>query len=956
MAVAAEFAVLGAVEARLGGQPVPLGHARQQCVLVALLADINQIVPAERLADRVWGDRMPRRAANALHGYLSRLRRILAEAGAGEAGIGIARQRGGYMIIADPMSVDLQQFRTLLGRARASGDDTAAAALFAEALGLWRGEAFAGLDTPWLGSLRETLHQQRLAAELDHADLRLRLGQHAAILAELSSRARECPLDERVAGQLMLALHRSGRTADALAQYQATRRRLAADLGIDPGPDLQLLQQRILTADSALDLPVALAAGSKPGPAPARLLPPPPPLFTGRADELDQITAALDDLGRHAVIWIIDGPGGVGKTWLALRAAHGHLRSFPDGQLYANLRGFGPSGSAMDPVAVLLAFLVALGVPAEQIPDGLDAQASLYRSALAGRRMLVLLDNARDADQIRPLLPGSPGCLVLVTSRSQLAALLAAEGARSLSLGLLAEDEARELLASRIGTGRVAAEPGAVSEIIARCARLPLALAVAAARASVGADIPLGRLAGELRDAAGGLDAFATDDAATELRSVFSWSYGALSAPSARLFRQLGLHPGPDISVPAAASLAGLPPRRTRAMLTELARAQLLAEHQPGRYAFHDLLRAYAAERARADDSPDARAAAAGRMLDHYVHSAFRAAMELRPGRDPIDLAPPRPGVAPEDFAGHDGALAWYGDEQAVLLAAIEQAAAGFDSHVWQLGWAFTTFLLRRAMWPQQVAVQRAALDAARRAGSAVGQVHALDNLAMGYSRWGRLDEAASCYRQAADMYADLGDITGQVNAYIGLAEIAEEQGRPADALSNARLALDLYPAAGSQAGLAMALNAVGWCHAQLEDYQQALSYCQRAVAVLRELDDRYGLAATWDSIGYIHSGMGDEEQSATCYQHALDLYRALGDRFNEAGTLTNLGDVRHAAGDPDAARRAWAQALEILDELKHPDADRVRDKLAVTALPDDGAGAQSGQGANPPPCHEPDP
>src|SRR5690242_1532225 len=279
MAVTAEFAVLGAVEARLGGQPVQLGHARQQCVLVALLVDVNKIVPTERLADRVWGEQLPRQAANALHGYLSRLRKLLADAGIED--VGISRQRGGYMLSADSLAVDLQQFRTLLGQARAS-DDGAADELYAQALRLWRGDAFAGLETPWLSSLRETLHQQRLAAELDHADVRLRLGQHGAMLAELSARARDYPLDERVSAQLMLALHRSGRTGEALEQYQVTRQRLAEDLGIDPGPELQRLHRQILTADSALHGPPAPAGPDPAQPAVPRQLPAPPPLFTGR--------------------------------------------------------------------------------------------------------------------------------------------------------------------------------------------------------------------------------------------------------------------------------------------------------------------------------------------------------------------------------------------------------------------------------------------------------------------------------------------------------------------------------------------------------------------------------------------------------------------------------------------------------------------------------------------------
>ena len=368
-----------------------------------------------------------------------------------------------------------------------------------------------------------------------------------------------------------------------------------------------------------------------------------------------------------------------------------------------------------------------------------------------------------------------------------------------------------------------------------------------------------------------------------------------------------------------------------RRLLDELTRAHLLAEHAPGRYAFHDLLRAYATEQAQAGDSDDARRATMHRVLDHYLHTAHAAVLLMHQHRDrePIALAAPQPGVVPEHVASHDGALAWFTAERPVLLAAIAQAAtAGFDAQTWQLAWVFRTFLLRQGLWPEQVATHHTALAAARRLRDQIGQAHALHGLALGYSRWGRLDEAGTYFQRALYMFAELGDPAGQACACNGLAELAEMQGRPADALRYAQQTLDLRRAAGDRAGQASALNGVGWSHALLGDYPHALAYCTQALALLQELDDGYGQAATWDSLGYIHRGLADHQQAASCYQHAIDMYRALSDPYWEAGTLTNLGDTHHAAGHADAARRAWEQALGILDKLAHPDASRVRDMI----------------------------
>jgi tetratricopeptide (TPR) repeat protein len=574
-------------------------------------------------------------------------------------------------------------------------------------------------------------------------------------------------------------------------------------------------------------------------------------------------------------------------------------------------------------------------VPPERIPVDLDAQAALYRSQLAGKRMLVVLDNARDTAQVRPLLPGAPTCLVVVTSRNQLTSLIAAEDAHPITLDLLTDDEARQLLAQRLGTERVAAEPAAVAEIITRCAHLPLALALVAARAAVGPHGGLRLLAQELGDAQHRWQTLTGDDPTTDMQAVFSWSYQALTPAAARLFRLLGLHPGPDLSAAAAASLAGLPANTVRPALTELTQASLLVEHTPGRYTFHDLLRAYASDLAQRIDTDQQRHSTTHRILDHYLHTAHTADRLLHPARDPITLTPPAPGVTPQHPADHQQALDWFTVERPVLLAAVDHAAAtGFDTHTGQLTWTMWTFLDRRGHWHDWAATGHAAVAAAHRLADPTAQARAHRHLANAYTRLGRFDDAHTQLSHALDLATQTGDQTTQAHTHHNLSYLWERRGNYPQALDHAQQALTLHQATGHQQGQAHALNSVGWFHALLGDYQQALTACQQALTLLQELGDRAGQAGTWDSLGYAHHHLGHHTHALTSYHYAITLFRDLGDRYNEADTLTRLGDTHHATGNHHAAHDAWQQALTILDELNHPDADQLRTKLATRNTP----------------------
>jgi tetratricopeptide (TPR) repeat protein len=604
----------------------------------------------------------------------------------------------------------------------------------------------------------------------------------------------------------------------------------------------------------------------------------------------------------------------------------------------------------MDPAEAVRRFLDALGVPPQRVPVDLDAQAALYRSQLAGKRMLVVLDNARDTGQVRPLLPGAPTCLVLVTSRNRLTSLVAAEGAHPLTLDLLTDDEARELLTRRLGPDRVAAEPQAVEQIISACVRLPLALAIAAARAAQ-TRFPLTVLAAELADAQGRLGVLDAGDAATQVRAVFSWSYTTLSPPAARLFRLLGLHPGPDLSAAAAASLAGLPPAETGRLLAELTRASLTTEHTPGRYSFHDLLGAYAVELCHITDPDHERRTATVRLLDHYAHTAHTAARLLFPARDPIllPLAPPAPGTIPEQPVGDREAMGWLDAERPVLLAALRLAATtGSDTHTWQLAWALDTFLYRRGYWQDLAGAWQAALAAADHLTHPTATGYAHRNLAQAGILLGRYGEAHTHLRRALDLTTRAEDRVGQARTHLALAYLWVRQDRPDQALDHAQQALTLFQATGHRRGQAGALNNVGWCHALFGDHTQALTCCQQALTLFQQTGDRYGQANTWDSLGYAHHHLHQHTQAANCYQHALTLFRDLGDRYQETVILTHLGDTHHAAGNPQAARDAWQRALSILEELEHSDAEQVRGKLAgldaSTVEADDGDGHHDGE------------
>ncbi|HEU5474653.1 MAG TPA: BTAD domain-containing putative transcriptional regulator [Actinophytocola sp.] len=657
------------MEGRAGGRPVNLGPPKQRLVLAALLLEANRPLSTARLVDLTWPDSPPPSARTAIHGRISRLRMVLADAAGDE--VALVSQGSVYTLRIDPGAVDAHRFTALLAAARAAPTDELAARRYDEALGLWHGPALDGVTTESVRrELCGNLEEARLQAVDELADVRLRLGMHRDLVELLTGHLAAHPTRERTAGQLALALYHSGRACDALAVCRRTRRRLHEELGVEAGPELGAIEVAILRNDESLAPAVRPAV-------PAHL-PAEAAGFTGRAAEVRRLTELLSDTDPTALpVAVISGPAGVGKSALAVRCGHELAGRFPDGQLHVDLRGF-DTGEPLRPMAALMTFLRALGLRGTRLPADQDEAILTYRSMVAGRRILIVLDNAAGAEQVRPLLPGSPSCAVLVTSRDELLGLCAIDGARPLSLDVLTPAESLILLRRLVGTDRVRREPDAAAELTRLCGHLPLALRIAGAHLAARPAEPLEEYARELAgsDRLGTLAISA--DPRARLGSAFDLSYQALAPATRRVFRRLGLIPGPDFTPAATAALCDVALRDSAAELDRLAAARLIREHAPGRFRFLDLLRLFAAGRGEVEDPPAEREAALNRLYLFYLRHADAAARLLRPHR----VRPALPEPEPTGFARPADALAWLAAELPNLTAAVHQGTRGRQRHI----------------------------------------------------------------------------------------------------------------------------------------------------------------------------------------------------------------------------------------------------------------------------------
>ncbi|MDX3575853.1 MULTISPECIES: AfsR/SARP family transcriptional regulator [unclassified Streptomyces] len=964
---ALRFDVLGPVRARRGEEQLPTGSPQQRALLAALLLREGRTATAGELIDALWGEDPPSQALAAVRTYASRLRKAL------DPGV-LVTESGGYAVRGlGEGALDLaaaQEFAAEADKARAAGDLGRARETLNRALALWDGEALAGVPGPYAEAQRVRLEEWRLGLLESRLDMDLEQGCHADAVSELTALTAAYPLRERLRELLMLALYRSGRQAEALAVYADTRRLLAEELGVDPRAGLRELQRRILQADPELAEPSAPAAE----PAVVRVrpaqLPATVPDFTGRAAfvaELSEVLAAAGGGGAGGVMAVsaLAGIGGVGKTTLAVHVAHQARPVFPDGQLYVDLQGAG--ARAAEPETVLGAFLRALGAAESAIPDSLEERAALYRSLLDGRRILVLLDNARDAAQVRPLLPGTEGCAALVTSRVRMVDLA---GAHLVDLDVMSPDEALALFTRIVGEERVASEREAALDVVAACGFLPLAIRIAASRLASRRTWTVSVLAAKLADERRRLDELQAGDLA--VKATFELGYGALDAAQARAFRLLGLADGPDVSLRAAAAVLDLPPEDTEDLLESLVDTSLLESAAPGRYRYHDLVRLYARACAERDEqAAGEREVAMSRLLDFYLATATGVYAIERPGERVLDhlSRADYPGLA---FADRGQALDWLFTEASGLLAAVQQTGtagalrraadlllaavdlgeSGISSRQYVLAATAVVAAAQRARDPYAegrarlmhshiLGVSGQFADSDREAGAALtlglaagdpvvcAQAPNQQGIIALYN--GRHDEAEQHLTRALAAFRADRNTPGEASALCNLSRVHLATGRTESAVSLARQGVTIYERddTGMALRLANGKYALGLALTSAGEITLALRTLTDALGMFQDARQQLWHGMTLFRLAELHLADHGPARAAACAEQALAVLHGIGGDWRRANVLTALGRGLHGVGQLDRARVCWQEALSVFETLGSPEAADVRALLA---------------------------
>jgi DNA-binding SARP family transcriptional activator len=939
------FRLLGPLEVWAGEDWRGIGAPKWRSVLAALLINAGQIVPVDVLINEVWGETPPAKAGNLISIYVLRLRRLLGDA---DSTLLVTRAPG-YVLRLAPGGTDAQVFESLVragGRAYAAGDPERAAAQLAEALALWHGSPLA--DVP-ATTLVETEAERLEQLRLDAAELRIKAelacGSHAQVIPELRRLLADHPLREGLWLLLMQALDGAGRHAEALDAYSQARTAIADELGVDPGAELRQFYASLLAKDDQLAQDEGEVAGSisagtvtasarptQPAPALAearapRSVPVPAQLpadvadFTGREDQVKHLCDLLASGGVDADpgavrIALVAGSGGLGKTSLAVHAAHRVRASFPDGQLYVDL--FGATPHPLPAGDVLARFLRDLGVDGRDVAVDEDERAARYRTVLAGRRILVVLDNARDAAQVRPLLPGSASCAVLVTTRSRMPDLAST---RLVDLNVLDDDEALALFTRIVGDERAAAEPEATAELLLACAGLPLAIRICAARLATRSGWTIRAMAGRLRDEHRRLDELRAGDMA--VRASFEVSFASLPTGTraggiapADAFRLLGLWQGPSISSAAVAALFGTPEYLAEDALEALVDAHLLESTTADRYKFHDLLRVYSSERAVADLSAQVRDAAIDRLLAWYMRTADAAATVVSPHRYnvPLDAAPDN--QAPLSFVTAEDALAWYDSERVNIVAATRQASqCGLHEIAWRLPAPLFSVFSRRGNWADLITTNKIALNSARQAGNRRGEAWVLNTLgqALGVIRD---SESIGCLEQSLAIRREIGDRMGEAQAANNLADAYEALGRGEEAVDLLRHALELNRTVGNRYGEAVALSNLGAALLHLDRAAEAIDFLRQSQGIFTEIGFLDGAGYALHSLGRCYLSLGRDAEALDCLQQALDSHLAAGNRNRQAVTLRSLALAQSRSGLSAQARESWNQAAAIFDDL----------------------------------------
>ncbi|WP_406093807.1 BTAD domain-containing putative transcriptional regulator [Streptomyces sp. NBC_01013] len=957
------FSLLGPVRARRGDETLPSGSPQQRALLTALLLRGGRTATAAELIDAIWGEDPPSQALAAVRTYASRLRKTLGP-------LTLASESGGYAMRIGPEELDLTVAQERVAdaeKARASGDRCRARTLLNEALGLWEGEALASVPGPYAEYQRSRLEEWRLQLTETRLDLDLEVGCHAEAVSELTALTAAHPLRERLRELLMVALYRSGRQAEALAVYADTRRLLSEELGVDPRPELSALQQRILQADEDLarpaDEPAPAAAPIRPAQLPATV-----PDFTGRVSFVRELGNRLATAeGSVMAVSALAGIGGVGKTTLAVHVAHQARRHFPDGQLYVDLQGAG--GRAAEPETVLGAFLRALGTADSAIPDSLDERAALYRSTLDGRRILVLLDNAHDAAQIRPLLPGTAGCAALVTSRVRMVDLA---GAHLVDLDVMSPEEALQLFTRIVGEERISAEREAALDVVAACGFLPLAIRIAASRLAARRTWTVSVLAAKLADERRRLDELQAGDLA--VKATFELGYGQLEPAQARAFRLLGLADGPDISLAAAAALLNLEAHAAEDLLEALVDTSLLESAAPGRYRYHDLVRLYARSCAERDEEPpQERERALSRLLDFYLATVACVSAMEKPGDTLVDHLTPT-SYAGLAFSSRREAQDWLYAEAGTLLACARQSASGGTlPRAVDLLWIAVDLAESGANAKEYEATVTAACTAAATAGDARSEGRALLVLANVHHVTGRFDlieiecgrvlqlspvaqdplpvcwasnllgiialyenrhaDGEEHLARAIALFQDLDDRPGQASALCNLSRVHLAMGRTASAVSLAQQGTAMYDEMDHALKGANGRYALGLALTQSGRLEAAADSLQEAYQVFKDSRQRLWEGMALFRLAEVDIAAQRPAQAAASAEMALTVLRGIGGEWRRGNVLTVLGSSLAGVGQTGRAQVCWSEALAIFESLGSPEADMVRGLLRAVAV-----------------------
>ncbi|MFB9903893.1 AfsR/SARP family transcriptional regulator [Allokutzneria oryzae] len=962
------FRLLGPLEVRTADGWRGARAAKQRSVLALLLLHANQVVSVDRLVAEVWPEAPPGSAVNAVQVYVHQLRQLL-------GGPGLVTRSGGYALDVGPGELDSEHFGGLAARGRAEldrGEHHAAVATVDEALRLWRGGALADVPAgPTVSAERTRLEELRWSARQTLVDARLGLGHYAEVVGELRALTAEQPLNEAHWARLMTALYGAGRQADALEAYRRARETLVAALAVEPGERLRRRHADILAGVPAATLVNGRRVStSDTGPAalPAEL-PAEPSGFTGREGELARLEAAVR---RNARVVAIDGPAGVGKTALAVHFGHRTAARFPDGQLYVDLHGYSAE-PPMTPEDALGRLLRSLGVPEARVPARRDEAAALLRSTLTGKRLLLVLDNARGTEQVRPLLPGTPGCTVLVTSRSRLGGLVALDGAESVGLGMLPPEVSLRLVERLVGADLVRAEAATARELTERCGHLPLALRVACGQLLTRDHHGLVDLVDRLRGAERLAALEIPDDPHAAVRAAFERSYQMLEPSARTLFRRLGLVPGADFSVGAASCMLPGPVDRagTRAQLRRLVEAHLVEELAPGRYRLHDLLREYAAELAGAEDGEDGCRAATRRLVLWSMHSAWAAVLtDLSGQRSLVGLTEADPDCPPETFGSMAEAFRWLAAEQDNLVACVVRAeSAGLPELAWQFAVVLAPHFDRTKAYQHWVTANEAGLRAARRTGQAHAEVsmvtglgnaayqtHRLDealrhhlraleisqelgkpcgdrsvlhNLGGVYLRLGRTAEAEEALLRSLELSRELGDPGTAALTLLSLGELCAERDRPKEALEHFACCLKEMERLGNRWSAALARLHLAEAQARVGQLPQARANSELALGLMRELGSEWGEAAALRARGLVHRAEGRLDDAMVCHLRGSRMFHDCADRYLHAQSTVELGRVLAALGRPEEAARAWREALATYEEIGSPAATGVHALLA---------------------------